>query len=207
MVIGIILDIVILALIVLSTYLGYRRGFVNLAVKLVALVISILVTVVLYNPIANLVINVTSVDETLENHIYEKVMTMMEDENNQEKNYLGITVEQARSGLLPVAAREMSINIIRLAVFIILLLGIRIAVRCIKTLADFIAKLPILKQFNKIGGVLYGIIRGILIVFIGLTIVQFITNVNPQNIAYQTIEKTYATKIMYENNVINMLFK
>ena len=51
--IGIVLDVVVVAIIALSVFLGYRKGFVNLAIRLIALILSIVVTVVLYNPIAN----------------------------------------------------------------------------------------------------------------------------------------------------------
>ena len=56
-----------------------------------------------------------------------------------------------------------------------------------------------------VGG-LYGIIRGILVVFIALFVVELITKTEPSNIAYEQIEKSYITKVMYENNPISMLF-
>ena len=40
----------------------------------------------------------------------------------------------------------------------------------VTALADLIAKLPILKQFNKLGGTIYGIIEGLFIVFVGFII-------------------------------------
>ena len=131
----------------------------------------------------------------------------MKDENNNQVSYLGITAEQTQGGMLPIAARELSINIIRFAIFLILLIGLKIAIRCISALANLIAKIPLIKQFNALGGILYGLIRGFVIVFVGLMIIQFVTNMEPNNKAYQYIEESYITKPLYDNNIINIIFK
>ena len=56
---GIIFDLVIVAIIVLSTFLAYRKGLAVLAIKLCSVLIAIVVTLLLYRPIANLIINTT----------------------------------------------------------------------------------------------------------------------------------------------------
>jgi len=66
---------------------------------------------------------------------------------------------------------------------------------------DFIANLPILKQFNEVGGIIYGGIRGIIIVFICILLMGVITKVNPENKLNETIEDTYITKIVYKKIV------
>ena len=60
---GIIVDIIIMLLLALSIFLGYRKGLVALAIKLCAFVIAIVVTFILYRPIGKLVINTTGIDE------------------------------------------------------------------------------------------------------------------------------------------------
>ena len=67
--------------------------------------------------------------------------------------------------------------------------------------------MPLLKQFNDLGGIAYGLLSGLLIVLIGLIIVQYITTINPKNQAYSLIENSYVTKALYDNNVINIFFK
>ena len=203
-----ILDIIIVLIIALSTYLAYKKGFIKLAIKLVALIISIVITVVLYNPISNLVINVTGIDETIENHIYEKVMEKMNNnEQDENQSYLGITVAQAQEGMLPTAARELAISIVKLGVFLVLLIGTKIIIGLINALGDLISGFPILKQFNKLGGVLYGIIRALFVILVLLTIAKFIIQINPDNKINEQIQKSYVTKLMYENNIINVFFE
>lgn len=208
-----ILDIILVVLILLSVLLGYKKGFVKTGVSLVALIISIVVTGILYVPISNFVVNVTNIDETIEAAIYKRSLNKMAGEEDSSPKYLQILTEQTDeetvlgTDLGAIAVKTLSINIVKLGVFIILLIATRILLRFITSLTKFISSLPILKQFDKIGGIIYGLLRGLVIVYITLIVIQFATKVEPNNIAYKEIQKTTLTKMIYENNIINIFFK
>ena len=57
--VGIILDLVIVAIIILNVYLCYKKGLVNLAVGLIAVVAAIILSVIFYKPVTNLVVDKT----------------------------------------------------------------------------------------------------------------------------------------------------
>ena len=226
---GIIVDIIIIAIIALSIFLGYRKGLIELAIKLCAFVIAILITLILYKPVSNLIINTTSIDETIENSILEKANDVMEGEEDEELSEetnpasteelseetnpasteeLSEEIKQeAREGLLPEAARGLSVNIVRGGVIIILYVLVRIALRFVTALANLVAKLPILKQFNKAGGAIYGALRGILIIYVCLIIISIFGQINPENDIHQNIEQSTLGKTMYENNILDVFFK
>lgn len=214
---GIIVDIIIIAIIALSIFLGYRKGLIELAIKLCAFVIAIVITFILYKPVSNLIINTTSIDETIENSILEKANDVMEGEKGEELSEetnpgetekLSEEIKQeAKEGLLPEAARGLSVNIVRGGVIIILYVLIRIALRFVTALANLVAKLPILKQFNKAGGAIYGALRGILIIYVCLIIISIFGQINPENEIHQNIEQSTLGKTMYENNILNVFFK
>lgn len=202
---GIIIDIIILAIIALSIFLGYRKGLVELAIKLCAFLIAIVITFILYQPISNLVINTTSIDETIENAILEKANDVMEGEEGDDELSEEIK-QEATQGLLPEAARELAINIVRGGVIILLYILIRIALRFVTALANLVAKLPILKQFNKAGGAIYGALRGIVLIYVCLLIIGIFGQINPENTVHKNIQNSYLGKAMYENNVFNIFF-
>ena len=77
---GVIVDLIIIAIVALSTYLAYKKGLVALAIKLCAVVISIVITLLLYKPVSNLIINTTSIDETIQNAILEKATDVIRQE-------------------------------------------------------------------------------------------------------------------------------
>lgn len=202
---GIVVDIIIIAIIALSIFLGYRKGLVSLAIKLCAFVIAILVTLVLYKPVANFVVNTTNIDETIENAILEKANDVMEDNNPQE--IVQIIEQGAKEGILPGAARQLAINIVTGGVIIILFILVKIALRFITALANVVTNLPIIKQFNKGGGAIYGALRGIILIYVCLIIVSVFGQINPSNSIHENIEKSYIGKIMYQNNILNVFFK
>ena len=199
---SIIVDLIIVAIILLSTFLAYRKGLITLSIQLVAVVISILATLILYKPISNFIVNTTSIDETIQNAILEEandIMTNGEEGSNQ-------VVESIQNNMLPETARTISINIIQGVVILILYAGIRIALRFVTALANLVSKLPILNQFNKLGGIIYGILRGLLIVYIVLLLINLSGEIEPENQVYTLVEDSYLGKMMNENNVLDILF-
>lgn len=203
---GIIIDLIIIAIIVLSTFTAYKKGLVKLAIGLCSFVISIAITFVLYQPISNLVINVTGIDEAIENSIYEKANDVME-ENKKEEGITNEIIETTKNEMLPETARTLAINIVTGGVIIVLLIVTKIALRFVSALADMVTKLPIISQLNEVGGMLYGLIRGILIIYVVLLIAGIPAQINPNNEITKNIEQTQLGKAMYENNILNIFFR
>lgn len=202
---GIIVDLIIIAIIVLSTFLAYKKGVVKLAIGLCSFVIAIVLTFILYRPISNLVINVTAIDEAIENTIYEKANDMVK-ENEKGNELTNQMIETTKNEMLPATARTLSVNIVTGCVSIVLFIAIRIALKFITALADAIAKLPILKQLNEAGGIIYGILRGILMIYVILLILVIPGNINPINTVNESINQSFLGKTMYENNILNVFF-
>lgn len=199
---SIVVDIVIVAIILLSTFLAYRKGLITLAIQLVAFVIAIVLTLLLYKPVSNVIINVTGIDESIQNAILEEandIMTNGEEGANQ-------VVETIQNNMLPETARTISINIIEGAVILILYIVIRIALRFVTALANLVSKLPILNQLNQLGGIIYGILRGILIVYVVLLLINLSGEIEPQNQVYTAVEESYIGRVMNENNILDILF-
>ena len=199
---SIIVDLIIVAIILLSTFLAYRKGLVTLAIQLVAVIIAVVLTLILYKPVSNLIINITSVDEMIQNTILEEANDIM----TNEKEGANQIVETIQNNMLPETARTISINIIEGAVILILYILIRIILRFVTVIANAVSKLPILNQFNKLGGVIYGILRGVLIVYILLLLVNLSGEIEPQNKVYTSVESSYLGKMMNENNILDILF-
>lgn len=200
---GIIVDLIIIAIIVISTYLAYKSGLVALSIKLCAVIVSILITLILYKPVSNLIINTTSIDETIQNTILEKSSEMLNEQSNNELT--AEILQQAKSSMLPDTARDLSIQIINICVIIILFILIKLLLRFVTVIADKVSKLPIVNQFNKAGGILYGLLRGLIIVYVGLILISFVSKINTTNPLYDSVNQSNIGKLMYENNVLNIL--
>lgn len=194
---GIIIDIALIAILLLSTFLGYKKGLVKLGAKLFAGIIAIILTIVLYKPVANAIVKNTPIDEKIENIIIENTTNFVDEKTKDVEATTQIT-NQVKNEMLPEEARKISTGIIYSVTAIVLFLVSKIILSIVISLVDGIAKLPILKQFNEIGGIAYGIARGILIVLIVVAAMRAYTKIKPESTLNDKMQDTYITKTICE---------
>lgn len=199
---SIVIDLIIIAIILLSVFLAYKKGLISLAVGIISFIIAVVVTVILYKPVSNLVINVTGIDEMIENSIYEQANDMLKQENEE----IGFIVDAAKNEVLPQTARTLAVNIVTGGVFLVLFISVKVILIFVKALADLVSKLPVIKQLDKTGGIIYGLLRGFLIVYVALLIISIAGTINPNSTVHNELEKSYIGKLMYDNNILNIFF-
>lgn len=213
---GIVLDIIIIAIIALNIFLCYRKGLVKLAVGLIAVLAAVILSIVLYKPISNAIIKNTDIDEKIENIIIESFSA--ETNGNAEVRYVGIidylekyvddAVSKTQNEIVYETAGTMAVRFINIAVILIIFLVTRVILLVLTVVSDMITSLPILKQFNEAGGILYGIIKALLIVYVILAIAFFVVYITGNTTISEAISGSYITKFFYEHNLIlNILFK
>ena len=59
------IDIIVLVIIALFTFIGYKKGLINVAFKLISFVLAIVISLILYKPLSNYIINKTTLDLSL----------------------------------------------------------------------------------------------------------------------------------------------
>ncbi len=201
---GIVIDIILVLIVALSAFLGYKKGLVELGAKLFAGIIAIVITLIIYKPVGNIVIKNTSIDEKIENTILEKTTNVI-DENSKisDNKYIqdasDNAVSQVKEEVLPEQARNIAVNIVYVATALILFIVSKIVLSIVISLANAVASLPILKQFNEIGGLLYGLVRGAIISFVLILVIGTIAKLNPNGSLSKNVESTYLLKEVYSN--------
>lgn len=207
---GIILDVIIVAVIALNVYLCYKKGLVNLAVGLIAVVAAIILSVIFYKTITNLIVEKTGVDEMLENTIIETFTP--EGAAEGQVRYVGIlsfleteignAVNETQNDVMYETAGAMAEKIINLIVFIGIFTAVRVALFALTFVADAITSLPILKQLDDVGGILYGFVKALLIIYVVLAIASVIVSFTTSTAVTDIIESSYVTKFFYNNNIL-----
>ena len=201
---GIIIDGVIVLFILLSVFLGYRKGLVSLGIHLVAFIVALVIAFILYRPIGSLIMNTTEIDESLQGTIETKLEEIVgsEDGNVTTTNLIG----NIQNGAISETSKSLSMNIIYGVTIIVLFIILRIALVFISAIANWVAELPILKQVNKAGGIIYGLLRGVLITYVILLIISLVITLNPQGSLNEYMNQTYLAKTMMEYNILNVFF-
>ena len=201
---GIVIDIILVLIVALSAFLGYKKGLVELGAKLFAGIIAIVITLIIYKPVGNIVIKNTSIDEKIENTILEKTTNVI-DENSKisDNKYIqdasDNAVSQVKEEVIPEQARNIAVNVVYVATALILFIVSKIVLSIVISLANAVASLPILKQFNEIGGLLYGLVRGAIISFVLILVIGTIAKLNPNGSLSKNVESTYLLKEVYSN--------
>lgn len=195
---GFLIDIILIAIILLSVFLGYKKGLVRLGAKLFAGIIAIIVTITVYKPVSGIIINNTQIDEKIKTIIIENMTNTNENEDN---GIISNTTSKIENNIISAEAENIANVIVYVVTAIVLFIAVKIILGILISLLNLVAKLPILKQFNEIGGIVYGLLRGVLIVCICVLLMGVFTRIKPESNLKNNIEDTYITKIIYNNLV------
>lgn len=141
---GIIIDIILLVIVLLSSFLGYKKGLVKLGTRLIAGIIAIILTLIIYKPIANLIIEHTTIDNKIEETIIQNTNEFVSKNNNN-----NVIINHVEKEIMPGEARKIAEGSVYVVTALILFLAVKIILSIIISLMDFVANLPILKQFNE----------------------------------------------------------
>ena len=208
---GIIVDLIIVGILVLCVFLGYKRGLTSSLIKIVTFLLALIIAFILFKPVSNFIINNTKLDENLESSI--KSMFLEVEENDTSSNmptamtdYINKVIEDAaddaKTAVVETAARDVAISIINLGVVIVVYIIARIILIFVKGIASLITKLPVIKQFDKLGGIIFGLLKALVIIYVILAIISFVSPVITDSGVIDAINQSFIGKGMYNNNIL-----
>ena len=207
---SIIIDIVIIAIILFCLYRGYKKGLIGLAFSIISFIVAILIALILFVPISSFVIDKTEFDDNIRNAIVNNFNTEEETENGESNfitSYINEQIDEAKGKTLEVVAIEISELCIKGIVFIALFIIARIVLIFVKAIANLIAKLPILNQFNKLGGIIFGLLKGFVITYGILAILLLVSPMFNEAEFFKELNNSFIGGMMYNNNIIvKMIF-
>lgn len=203
-------DLIIIIIIALCIFLGYKKGLIKVAVRILGFIAALIIALILYTPISNYIIENTEIVPNLKTTIESKLYNKDEKEQIEENTniienfgkYIENYTEQVKESTSSFIAEEIAISAVRILTWIGLFIGTRLLMIFIKIFADAIAEIPVIKQFNKAGGTIYGILEGFIIVYGALAVINMISPMMGDNVLNKEIEKSHLCKTMYENNII-----
>ena len=212
---SIIIDLVIVAIIAICVLVGYYKGLTGSLLKIVSFVLALIIAFVLFKPVSNFIIDKTDWDENLEQAIRQSILKDEEKTNDETQkenmpevitDYINNAVEkagnEAKTAIVDSTAREVSVMIINIAVAIALFIVSKIILLLIKGLANLLTKLPVIKQVDKAGGIAFGILQSLVIIYIALAIISFASPMMSQTGIIEGLQKSYIGSVMYNNNLL-----
>ena len=158
-----ILDIIIILTILLCVIMGYKKGLIEVAFRLISFLIAIILSLMLYVPVSNYIIENTNIDEQIKtiivNNINPEEVESEEKETSKEvpkiiTDYINQTftevADTAKDNVTEIVATNLSITAIKILTLILLFIVIRIMLTIVKFITNLISKLPIINSANKL---------------------------------------------------------
>lgn len=199
------IDLILIAIIALFTFIGYKRGLIKVAFGLISFVLAIVVSVILYKPVSNFIINYTPIDDNIEATIFER-LDSPDITNTETENIISNYYNNIKNTSTSVIADGISKTIVSIACMLIVFIISKIVLFFFRFAGDLIAKLPLIKQVNSAGGFIYGLLKGFIIIYFLLALILIISPIIDINNIISMINSSIITNIMYNNNIIFILF-
>ena len=218
------LDVIIIVVLVLFMYIGYRRGLIRTVFSLGSFVLAILMASYLY-PIVAEWIRTTPVFTGLKEYIIrtmglEEVVQAQAEEviaslplpdllyralSQHNTPYIfellnvhSNNIEEYIAGFFA----GMAINIVAMVLVFIV---VRLILGFLASILDVVARLPVIKQFNHGGGLLLGLGQGVILVWLGLALMNlfFLDPTTPE--LARLLDESLIAGLIYEHNPIMIM--
>lgn len=226
---GILIDLIAIAFLVVSALVAYYRGFVKTFFGFVSVILAILFACCFSKSLAMHIKETSEMDEWIIESITEignqgeGVIESGEDvdsvEDLKNNDFIGfindlpesvsdvLDIEESKNIALLNLATKISDVVINIFSWVIIYFIVRVIVAVITVIFDGIMSIPILKSINNLAGLVIGIFVGIFRIYLFLAIIYFISNITNVLIFVNVIQTSGIINAMYNNNlIINLIF-
>ena len=207
---GIIVDLILIAFFILFIFLGYKKGLTGSLIKLCSFVIALILALVLFKPVGNAIKDNTQLDENIKNTVVE---TFIKKDASEEENMpndlienISSEIENATTEVVDTTAQSISDTIINIGAGIIVVRVARLLLIIVSIFAKQIVQLPIIGLVDKVGGIAYGAVEGIVIIYIVLGLISLTSLIWVNNAVVIAITNSGIGSFLYNNNLILKLF-
>ncbi len=219
-----ILDFAVLIVLLLFAYLGYRKGLILTLFKLVSMLLSLMLTYYLQPYAGAFLKHNTKLPAILAQHIApfinlesligEQTKTFQVEtinqlqipsflktsllENNNSEIYKMFNISGLQDYFVKFLA-DMIINVI--AVFVVFILVFMI-MRLLTNALNIVSKLPVIRTFNRFGGILAGLVQATLIIWVCFLVTSFFVTSPKGAMFLQLMHQSVIAKYFYDTNVL-----
>lgn len=226
-------DIVIVAIILVSAWIGLKKGFIYSMFRILSFFISAVLAVKIY-PYVSKILTQTPIYGSIKSTIFAKLMFEQQSQSpaidNQAKqaaadavvsnlklpSFMKSTVMKGLpdpSSLIDVSkivdaiSAQLTGIVIDIMALVLIYIVIRLGLFFLRHLLQGIAKLPVFKQLDKFGGLSFGAVEGLLTIYIVLTVVALFNSAQVLKGIYMAIDSSTIAKYLYQNNfIVNWMF-
>lgn len=207
-----IIDIIVVAILLLSAYTGYKKGLISILVGFISLILAIIIAFLFQGTLADFLYNNTpvgtSVSKTVTNFVMDNLETTTQGENADKKdgNMLEILdmfiSDEKEDVIIEDVSSKITMYILRGISFIALLVIVMLICYIITMLLNFVFSFPILDSINRFGGIGINLVKTLVKVWIVFAIISFVSTLPMIDPIVEQINNSMLSKLLYNNNLL-----
>ena len=206
------MDIIFIAIIVLSVICGVKRGIIKTVLSISSFFVSIVAALLLYNPFMDLLSSNPAAAQWLsaaEGSIKAAVapainLEKLMSEGDAFKYIIGSDMLSQGADAIAEALAEAVIHLITVVLFIII---IKLLVSLLFGVFKVAAKMPVIKQANGLIGGLLGLVMGVFICWIAAAVMGLAVGQPGFAWVSDGINTSILAKYLFKSNIIFAIFK
>lgn len=205
-------DIIIVAIVVLAVFRGFRKGLISSAITLLSTIVALLVALKISQVVLKFFEKESSLIDLLVKRIKEADLDKVMDK--VEHSELITTAGDSLKGIFPSGLintqqtnEDIAMMIIYLIGFFIIFGILKLLITLILSPAKLFSKVPIIHEIDKVGGLLFGFILGLFDVLMLLALLIPIINITHNALLIQALDQSYLGKQLFENNYLLFMVK
>lgn len=202
----------VIAFLAAAGFYGYARGMVKIVLSMVAMIVTVILATILTVPIGKLIKETTPVYTNMYSTVEKSV------KENNVVNEAGLSkldlpkqivdkIEE--NGIVDnyetIVATEITDAAFNAGVYLVVTIIVYILVKMVISMMNFVAKLPLIKEVNKVGGFAIGLIYGLVVLWaLCLVLTTFSSKPWAKEI-FSAVNKNDFLGFIYNNNLITWL--
>lgn len=217
------IDFAVIGIVVGYAMIGYARGFVYSVFKVASFFISAFLSIQIYPYISKFLISVVHLDKTLKEMInanLEKIITpeqlakanpvtdivqswsLPKPIEEMVMNGVAVQTGQMKQSIIESISASLSVAGVNIISIIAVFAIVSFALIFARSILEGIATLPVLKQINRAGGMIFGTLQGLIVLYLVFAVLTiFSSSKDIQNI-FAAINTSLIAKQLYTNNLL-----
>ena len=207
-----VIDILLILVIALSAFIGYKKGFVKVIVKLGTFLIALVLAFLLQSSVAKFIGEDIGFKNTISTTVQNKLSDYAKSKEDDKKtdikmlektiDEINTAAEEKKAEVIQKWANNIADFILKGLSFIIIFFTVAIVMGIISLILNTVVKLPVLDTLNGVLGLGSAVILMVFRIMILLTIIYFMSPLEIVEPVINYINTSCITKLLYENNII-----
>ena len=214
-------DLIVVAVIAVFALLGLRHGLIHAVFKVFSFFFAVFAAIK-FHPVLTNMLKERPVYETIKNSIYKNI-TKGAEQNSEGivetlklpdflKNILiddmgNFKGTQEYRSVAQAVSEQLAEFVLSIISVVLIYIAARIVLMFLQFLLKGAARLPVIKQMDKIGGFAVGALEGVLTIYVLFAILALFASASWSENIFVAVEKSWFAEYFYEHNfIINTIF-